>query len=77
MELTIFVAGELSDEESGEVIKRARELLGEGVVVNFKIDPGLLGGAALASKGRYKDYSLQARLEENKSEISKIYYEKC
>ena len=69
MELVIFVACELPEKE----ISRIKEKLGKDVKVRFKVDPSLIGGAALVWNGQYKDYSLKARLEEHKKEIHKIY----
>ncbi len=68
MELVIFVAGELPERE----ILRIKKKL-PGIKVRFKVDPSLIGGAALAWNGQYKDYSLKARFEEHKKELQQIY----
>lgn len=67
-ELVIFVPSQLPQRE----IDRIKARLGE-VKVRFKIDPDLIGGAALAWDGQYKDYSLKARFEEKKKELEAIY----
>jgi len=71
--IVIYVALEPSDILISEIGKKARTLFGEGTLLEFKTDRSLIGGAALAWKGQYKDYSLRARFEEKKEEIQKIY----
>lgn len=64
----LFVAAELP--QSG-ILKIGR-WLGQnypGFLFDIKIDPDLIGGAALSYKGIYKDYSLKARIEERKEEL--------
>jgi len=39
------------------------------LVFDFKVDPSLIGGCAFVYKGVYKDYSLRARISDNKDKI--------
>lgn len=39
------------------------------LVFDFKVDPSLIGGCAFVYKGVYKDYSLRARISDNKEKI--------
>ena len=39
------------------------------LVFDLKIDPRLIGGCAFVYKGVYKDYSLRARISDNKDKI--------
>ena len=41
--------------------------------LDIKIDPNLIAGTALSWKGVYKDYSLRAKIEEKKVEISEEF----
>lgn len=68
-ELVIFVPHEPPDTE----IYRIKEKLGKEIKLRFKIDPTLIGGAALAYNGRYKDYSLKARFQEKDNQLKEIY----
>lgn len=43
------------------------------LLLDIKIDPNLIAGAALSWKGVYRDYSLRAKLEGKKSEISESF----
>lgn len=39
------------------------------LIFDVKIDPSLIGGCAFAYKGVYKDYSLRAKISENKEKL--------
>lgn len=69
MELVIFTPCEISQ----KLLAKIKEKIEIGVKIRVKIDPSLIGGAAFAWKGQYKDYSLKARLEQHEEEIKKIY----
>lgn len=72
-ELVVFVARPLPQTVMDIIGKKARELFGSQLFLNFRIDPAVLAGAALAFGGRYKDFSLRVRLEEKKEELGEIY----
>lgn len=71
--LVIYTAIDLPEEVAVRVGKRARELFGPEIILDFKVDAQILGGAALSWHGQYKDYSLRTRFEEKKEEVEKIY----
>ena len=72
-ELTVYVAEELDGGQVARLGKKARELFGEEIFLEFKVDPTLTGGAALVWNGIYKDYSVRARFEEKKGELRELY----
>ncbi len=74
-ELVIYCPVELSGEVKQKVAKRARELFGEDLFFDFRTDAGLIGGAALAFGGEYRDYSLRAGFEEKREELAAMYRE--
>lgn len=39
------------------------------LVFQVKVDPALIGGCAIAYKGVYKDYSLRAKIKDNKTRL--------
>lgn len=71
--LVIYTAVDLPEEFAVRVGKKARELFGPKIILDFKVDGQILGGAALSFKGQYKDYSLRAKFEEKKEEVEEIY----
>lgn len=71
--LIIYVALDLPEVAVAQIGAKARELFGSETMLEFRIEPALLGGAALAWKGQYQDYSLRAKFEEKKEGIAKIY----
>lgn len=71
--LVVYLAGELGQKETRVIGEKAREIFEKDLFLEFKVDPELLGGAALAWKGQYRDYSLKVRLEEKKEELAEVY----
>lgn len=72
-ELVIFSAIELPDDIIDNLGRKARALFGKDLFIEVKVDTGLIGGAALVWKGRYRDYSLKAKFEEKKDILEGIY----
>lgn len=72
-ELTIYLTFEPSDEEISVIGKEARALFGQNLFLTFKLDTALLGGAALAYGGIYKDYSLAAKFSEKEEELRNLW----
>src|SRR5574340_853235 len=72
-ELVVYVSLALPLESRGQLGKKAREILGQRFFLDFKVDPDLWGGAALAWQGQYRDYSLKRRFEEKKEQLGEIY----
>ncbi|MBI4099798.1 hypothetical protein HY440_02215 [Candidatus Microgenomates bacterium] len=60
-ELVVYVPAELPEVAVGRLGRKARTLFGEALFINFKVDATLIGGAALAWRGQYKDYSIKSK----------------
>lgn len=59
----------------GEVVRvgmKLRQEHGKRFLVEFRIDPNLIAGPALVWNSIYKDYSIRAKIEENRSQILDI-----
>lgn len=67
--LTIFVAFEIPDDEIDKIGANLRKNIKDLFLLETKIDPALIAGAALSWKGVYKDFSLRQTIEENKERI--------
>lgn len=67
--LVIFVPVMLSEEEVADIGTIVRRDYGAHFVIEIRLDPLLIGGAALAWNGIYKDYSLRKKIDERKEEI--------
>lgn len=72
-ELVICSAFPLSVEAIENLCRKARKLFNQELFIDVKVDPGLIGGAALVWKGRYRDYSLKAKFEEKQDILTGIY----
>lgn len=72
-ELVIFSAFPVTDEIFADLARKSRQLFGKNLFIDLKVDPALLGGAALVWKGQYKDYSLKAKFEEQKEVLKGVY----
>lgn len=72
-ELVICSAFPLSTETTENLCRKARKLFNQELFIDVKVDPGLIGGAALVWKGRYRDYSLKAKFEEKQDILTGIY----
>ncbi len=64
--LTIFVPLAFSNDQVIEIGLYLRRTYGSNFLMETKIDPSLIAGAALSWKGIYKDYSLKKRMEDQK-----------
>lgn len=71
--LTICLTFEPDDATLSNLGAFARKMFGHLLILDIKLDPRLIAGAALIWKGVYKDYSLRAKIEEKKSEISQSF----
>ncbi len=68
--LIIYLAFDPPDEVISKLALDLRKILNSNLIfLDIKKDPGLLGGSAFVYKGIYKDYSLRAKLEQNKEKI--------
>ena len=71
--LVLSIALELPEEVVSQIGRKARSLFGEDLLLEFKVNPDLIGGTALVWQGKYKDYSLKSKFEQKKQEIKEIY----
>lgn len=68
--LVVYLAFNPSDEIIRQLTLALRKMFNSNLIfLDIKQDPGLLGGAAFVYKGIYKDYSLRAKLEQNREKI--------
>lgn len=67
--LTIYITFEPSIDAIYQIGTFARKTFGPSFLLDIKLDPNLIAGAALVWKGMYRDYSLRAKLEQKKGEI--------
>ncbi|MBI2593628.1 F0F1 ATP synthase subunit delta [Candidatus Daviesbacteria bacterium] len=63
----VFTADETQIKEIGEWLRRS--LNNPNLIFDVKVDAGLIGGCAIAYKGVYKDYSLKAKISQNKEKL--------
>lgn len=63
--LIVFLAITPAQTEIEALGKRIRADFGQNLLIELRLDPMLIAGAAIASKGMYKDYSLRQRLKDN------------
>ena len=67
--LTIFLTFEANDKILDQIGPKVRTTFGNNFLIDIKYNPNLIAGCALSWKGIYKDYSLQAIIEERKLAI--------
>jgi hypothetical protein len=67
--ITIYLAFEATDEALEQIGLKARSVFGENYLLDIKYNPSLIAGCSLSFKGRLKDYSLHAKILENKQAI--------
>lgn len=68
--LTMYLAFEPDELTLSQIGEYSRKNFSSTLLLDIKLDPNLFAGAALVWKGIYKDYSLRAKIEEKKVEIS-------
>lgn len=71
--LVIYLTFEPDNDSLANIGNYTRKLYGLSLLLDIKYDPNLIAGAALVWKGVYKDYSLRAKIEEKKSEVSESF----
>ncbi|MBU1000608.1 hypothetical protein KKE78_04405 [Patescibacteria group bacterium] len=68
--LAMYLTFEPNDTTLYQVGSVARKTFNyPSLILDIKLDPNLIAGAALVWKGVYKDYSLRAKVENRKAEI--------
>ncbi|OGD04197.1 hypothetical protein A2989_01825 [Candidatus Amesbacteria bacterium RIFCSPLOWO2_01_FULL_48_25] len=53
----------------GQFLGELKKIGGEKVFINIKVDPGILGGAAIAFGGRYSEATLAAKIDQALKEM--------
>lgn len=67
--LTLYITFEPPDDTIYQIGTFAKKNFGPSFLLDIKLDPNLIAGAALVWKGMYRDYSLRIKLEQKKNEI--------
>lgn len=67
--VTLYLAFEPNDEAVRLIGEFLRNQFSASIIFEYKINPALIGGAALAWKGVYKDYSVKELINQKQSEI--------
>lgn len=67
-DLIIYLPSQFPAEEVKKIGERVRKDH-KPLLLEIKVDPELLAGAAFSYKGVYKDYSLKAKLEEERDHL--------
>ncbi len=73
--LIIFLAFELPETEISTLGAYLRQDFGSHFLIELRINPYLIAGAAFSWKGIYKDYSLQQKISDNHQAILKVLEE--
>lgn len=67
--LVIYTAVEIPEYEGALIGMYVRRYFKPDLILDFKLDPNLIGGTALVFNGVYKDYSVRKQIEDNKQVI--------
>jgi len=67
--LTVYLPFEMPDEEKNKLGLYLRTNFKKDLIFEIKLDPDLIGGAALSWKGVHKDYSLRERIDQNHDKV--------
>lgn len=67
--LTLYLPFEINDQITGNLGQKVRTTFNQLLLLDIKYDPNLIAGCALVWKGIYKDYSLKAKIEQEKAQI--------
>lgn len=62
-EARVTSATALTEEQSDAIRRRLEEISGKRIVLNFRVDPQLIGGVQVDLEGRRYDNSIRTRLE--------------
>lgn len=68
--LTMYLTFEPDEVVLSQIGSFCRNKFGPNLLLDIKLNPNLIAGTALAWKGILHDYSLRAKIEERKTEIS-------
>ena len=67
--LTIYLTFAADDQTLSQIGSFVRKAYNPSLMLDVKLDPNLIAGAALVWKGIYRDYSLRTGIEQKKAEI--------
>jgi|SRR5581483_10184539 len=67
--LVLFIPILLPTNEVENLVRKVRADMGRPVLLDIRLDPDLIGGAAIAWNGIYKDYSLRQKIKDNHETI--------
>lgn len=67
--LVIYLTFEPDETTLAQIGSFSRKLFSSPMLLDIKLDPNLIAGAALVWKGVNRDYSLRSKIEEKKGEI--------
>lgn len=67
--LTIYLSVDMTDDYIAQIGLRCRKLFGQGFLIDTQLDPSLIAGCSLVWNGVIADYSIRAKIEENKTVI--------
>lgn len=70
--LILYITFDMPEDEVNKLGVWIRANIKSGLVFDTKIDQHLIAGAAISWKGRYRDFSLKARIEDRRERILKI-----
>lgn len=62
--ITLTLAFEAQQSTIDRISSFARQTLGENIIIEINVEPGIIGGAIIVFNGLYRDYSLKTKLEE-------------
>lgn len=60
--VVVILAGSPSLELEKEVTSEAKKLFGHDAIIEYSVNPQIVGGFILEGRGRYYDYSLNKRI---------------
>jgi len=64
--LTIYLPVELSFAQIEELGQKVRQIVQEDILLDLRRDERLIGGCALAFRGKYRDFSLRVQFEQGR-----------
>lgn len=73
--ISIISAQELSEEEKNEVKKALAdnpENVGKTFIIDYSVNPSILGGLQMYTENKFMDLSLSSRLERIKDEVNRL-----
>lgn len=71
--LTIYVPFEMPDGEAQALGKWLNLNISPNLIIELRINPDLIGGAAFSFNGVYKDFSLMNTISKNKTKVLEIF----